>query len=186
LGFDVSLVFDVWCLGFLDSLSAFRQFFRMYKIRGADDKEYGPVTIEQLRQWIVEGRANAHTYIQGPDSTEWKPLSSYPELAALVPAPLPQAATPGIQGAPGTQPEIPTYLVPSILCTLCCCLPLGVVAIVFAAQVSSKLAAGDIPGAIHASKQAKLWCWISFGVGLVGGAVLSLLQVAGFLAGFHH
>src|SRR6266508_2255291 len=132
------------------SPAAFRQFFRMYKIRGADEKEYGPVTIDQLRQWIVEGRANAHTYIQGPDSTEWKPLSAYPELAGLLPAAIPQAGTPGIQSPPGTRPDVPSYLVPSILSTVCCCPALGVVAIVFAAQVNSKLAAGDVQGAMHA------------------------------------
>src|SRR5258705_7718312 len=125
----------------------------MYKIRGADGKEYGPVTIEQLRQWVVEGRANSQTYVQGPESTEWKPLSAYPELAALVP---PSAGTLPAGGAPGwTQPgqpmgagipAIPNYLWQSIVCTLCCCLPFGVVAIVFSSQVNSKLAAGNVAG----------------------------------------
>ncbi len=36
----------------------------MYKIIGADGKEYGPVTSEQVRQWITEGRANAQTKVQ--------------------------------------------------------------------------------------------------------------------------
>ena len=33
----------------------------MYKIIGADKKEYGPVTGDQLRHWISEGRVNSQT-----------------------------------------------------------------------------------------------------------------------------
>ena len=58
----------------------------MYKILGADQREYGPVTADQLRQWITEGRANSQTMVQGPDSTEWKPLSSFAEFAGVMPA----------------------------------------------------------------------------------------------------
>jgi uncharacterized membrane protein YphA (DoxX/SURF4 family) len=68
-------------------------------------------------------------------------------------------------GAPaGT---VPNYLVQSILVTLCCCLPFGVVAVVYAAQVNSKLAGGDIAGARDASDKAKMWSWIGFGIGLL-------------------
>src|SRR5262249_27016558 len=64
------------------------------------------------------------------------------------------------------RPDIPNYLAPAILCTIFCCLIGGIIAIVNAAQVNSKLAAGDIAGARRASDQAKMWCWISFGVWL--------------------
>ena len=70
---------------------------------------------------------------------------------------------------------IPTYLAQSILTTLLCCLPLGVVAIVFAAQVNSKQAAGDYAGALEASKKAKLFSTLSFIVAIVlGGAAFAL------------
>ena len=68
-------------------------------------------------------------------------------------------------GAP-TGAGVPNYLVQSILVTIFCCLPFGIPAIVFAAQVNGKLAAGDHAGAVDASNKAKMWCWISFGVGL--------------------
>jgi len=54
----------------------------MYKIIGADGREYGPVTSEQLRQWITEGRANAHTKAQLEGATEWKTLAELPEFHA--------------------------------------------------------------------------------------------------------
>ena len=65
------------------------------------------------------------------------------------------------------QQNISNYLVQSILVTLFCCLPLGIASIVFAAQVNGKIAAGDIAGAMDASKKAKLFCWLAFGIGLV-------------------
>jgi predicted secreted protein len=64
--------------------------------------------------------------------------------------------------------RIPNYLVPAILTTLFCCLPLGIVSIVYAAQVDSKVASGDRAGALESSRNAKRWAWISFGTGLAG------------------
>lgn len=78
-------------------------------------------------------------------------------------------------------PAVPTYLVPSILVTFCCCLPFGIVAVVYAAQVNSKLAAGDVAGAQAASKNAKMWAWISFAIGLVLTIVSLLLNLANVL-----
>ncbi len=55
----------------------------MYKVIGADQKEYGPVSFEQLKQWIAQGRANASTTARADGSTEWKPLSAFPEFTAI-------------------------------------------------------------------------------------------------------
>jgi hypothetical protein len=55
----------------------------MYKIVGADRKEYGPVTADQLREWIAQGRANAQTIVRFEEGP-WKPLGTYPEFAPLV------------------------------------------------------------------------------------------------------
>jgi Interferon-induced transmembrane protein len=71
------------------------------------------------------------------------------------------------QKVPGPPQRVPTYLVPAILTTVFCCLPAGIVAIVHAAQVNTKLAHGDITGAKQASKNARTWSWISFGVTVV-------------------
>ncbi|OQA31530.1 MAG: Interferon-induced transmembrane protein [Betaproteobacteria bacterium ADurb.Bin341] len=66
-------------------------------------------------------------------------------------------------GAPTSNVSVPNYLVQAILVTICCCLPFGIPAIVYASQVNSKLAAGDIAGANSSSKSAKMWCWIALG-----------------------
>ena len=66
---------------------------------------------------------------------------------------------------------VPNYLIGSILTALCCCFPLGIVAVIYSAQVNSKLAAGDVAGARVASNNAKMWMWIALagGVVTVGG-----------------
>lgn len=66
---------------------------------------------------------------------------------------------------PGS-PYVKNYLAQSILVTLFCCIPFGIVAIVYAAQVNGKLRAGDVEGARQASSAANTWCWISFGTGI--------------------
>ena len=70
----------------------------MYKIIGADQKEYGPVTAEQLRQWLTEGRVNTQTKVLAEGTTEWKALGSIPEFAGV---------------APGAPPSLPTMSAPA-------------------------------------------------------------------------
>lgn len=67
----------------------------------------------------------------------------------------------------GATTSVPNYLVPAII-SLFCCLPLGVVAVIFAAQVNGKVAAGDTAGAADAAKKAKMFSFISIGLGLLG------------------
>jgi len=62
-----------------------------YKIIGADLIEYGPVSAEQIRQWIAEGRVNAETKLQPEGTAEWKPLAEVPEFAEAPPATAPPA-----------------------------------------------------------------------------------------------
>jgi hypothetical protein len=73
--------------------------------------------------------------------------------------------------------------VQSILVTLCCCLPLGVVAIIFAAQVNTKLAQGDMAGALDASQKAKMFSWIAFGLGLLSSLIWLLFFGLGAIQG---
>ncbi len=78
-------------------------------------------------------------------------------------------------GAPAT---VPNYLVHSII-SLFCCLPLGVVAIIFAAQVNGKVAAGDIQGAMDSSKKAKMFAYIAIGLGVACWLIYLIIMVLG-------
>jgi len=152
----------------------------MYRIIGADGREYGPVSTEQLRQWISEGRVNHQTRVQAEGSTDWKTLADFPELSANVPPPLsPPPRTP-------TTVRVQNYLVQAILLTVCCCPPFGIPAIVYAAQVNGKLTAGDIAGAQEASRKAKMWCWISFGLGVISNIICGIIYGIQFAAMSRH
>ena len=54
----------------------------MYKIIGGDKKEYGPVSADDLRHWIAEGRLSPQSLIQAEGSSEWKPLAAFAEFSA--------------------------------------------------------------------------------------------------------
>jgi hypothetical protein len=71
---------------------------------------------------------------------------------------------------------IPNYLVWSILSTLFCCLPLGIVSIVYASQVDGRRLAGDLQGAQELSHKAKMWAIYA----AISGPVLILLWIMAF------
>jgi len=72
----------------------------MYKIRGGDGKEYGPVAAETLRAWVNQGRANSQTFVLADGTTEWKTLSACPEFADLFAAPQSPATGAPVQLTP--------------------------------------------------------------------------------------
>ena len=77
----------------------------MFNIIGGDGKQYGPVTGEQLRQWIAEGRAQEQTMVQSEDSSDWKrlgDLSEFTEVFAARAGRAAPAATPPVVAAEET------------------------------------------------------------------------------------
>lgn len=64
----------------------------MYKIIGIDGRQYGPVTTEQLRQWLAQSRVNAQTMVQPEGSLDWKALGTLPEFASDFRTPPPAIA----------------------------------------------------------------------------------------------
>jgi len=57
-----------------------------YTIIGGDGKQYGPVSGEDLIKWISEGRLNAQSLAKAESDAEFRPLSTFPELAEAFPA----------------------------------------------------------------------------------------------------
>src|SRR5205085_227292 len=51
-----------------------------YKIIGADGVEYGPVALEELKRWVLDGRVAGGTHVWRSDLSKWAPASRYNEL----------------------------------------------------------------------------------------------------------
>ncbi len=153
----------------------------MYKLIGADQKEYGPVNADQIRRWIDEHRLNSLSLVQAEGSTEWKPLAMFPEFAASLAsgpqltAPLPGTTPARLQGAvsaavPHTNSMALAGFVMGLLSIVCCCgVPFGVLGIVF-----------SLIGLSQINKDP-----LEQGKGLaIAGLVLSILSIPCSLAGW--
>lgn len=105
----------------------------MYRMLGADGREYGPVSAEQLRRWVTEGRANGETRTRAEGVTDWKPLAQHPEFSLLFP--VAPASPPRYVPVRKTNSFAVTGLVLGILSItggLCCYgLPFNILGVVF-------------------------------------------------------
>ncbi len=102
-----------------------------------------------------------------------------PPPASGLPRPPAPGYPPASDGAPGygfgdLPPSIPNHLVWAILSTILCCLPLGIVSIVYGAKVNTHLFRGDISAAQRSSRLARNWAIASI-------AVFAAVVVIGFL-----
>ena len=75
------------------------------------------------------------------------------------------------------------YLILSIISTLCCCLPFGVVGIVFSAKINSAMLAGNLEEAQNNAKMARIWIIVSFAIGLLTWLIYMILIVTGAVSG---
>src|ERR1022692_965886 len=122
----------------------------MYKIIGADGREYGPITADQLRNWIAEGRATAETRVQAEGAAQWKLLTEYLEFAPALARVLPSRPAPGLiyrSPTPRTNSMALAAMLMGILsmtCGVCCCcccygLPFNVLGVIFALIALSQI-----------------------------------------------
>lgn len=74
---------------------------------------------------------------------------------------------------------VSNHMVGAILTTVFCCLVGGIISIVYASKVNSRLAQGDVDGARAASKTAKLWIIINIVAAPLAGLLLFLVGSIG-------
>jgi hypothetical protein len=167
-----------------------------YYARG--NQQQGPVSLQAVQEMVRSGQIQPNDLVWRDGMANWQAASQVPDVyagapgitsvptAAYAPPQAPAAYAPP-PGAPQPHPQqpgyyvpqqvyppgtVPNYLVPAIL-TIFCCQPFGIVSLVYAAQVNSKLAMGDYAGAVDTSNRAKTWAlwgvgiWVAIMVGYV-------------------
>ena len=105
-----------------------------YRIIGADGKTYGPVELEQIRQWLTEDRADSRTPVYVEGASNWTYLGLLPELSAQIASSPPTigAVGPSTSGARGTNGFATAGLICGLLSWVCCCcLPFSLLGVVF-------------------------------------------------------
>lgn len=105
--------------------------------------------VDELQPWLYRQYGNSCGYAGGSATQYWH----FDNRAA---------------GQEHRPPMPSTYLPWSLIVTLACCMPLGIVAIIYSSMVESRYAAGNYDGALSASSRAKGWC--------IAGAILGALK----------
>lgn len=159
---------------------------RQYYFLTPQNEQKGPVNGSQLAAYGV----NANTMVWTEGMAQWAPAGSIAELASVIapaaapvpppasaPQPQPQSVVYVQTNSAGTsQPSMPkpdNHMLMAVLTTVFCCLPLGVVGIVYASKVDGLYYAGDYAGATNAANSARRWSLI----GIVGSIVISIIYM---------
>jgi hypothetical protein len=150
----------------------------VYRIIGTDEKEYGPVPTEQVRQWSREGRLNRTSRVKPEGAVEWQTLGVLAEFADLFPPPI-SPVLPPVSGGDGVNVIIPYKNVRALVAYYLAVfslipflgMPLGLVAFVLGILgLRYRRANPAAGGVVHA------WIGIVLG-GLCGFGYLALIVV---------
>ncbi len=129
----------------------------------------GPFSVELLEKY----RIPANTLVSSENGTEWVEASTVIELRGAID----DVATPTIltnqydsqqqNSTTAFEPSPKNWLVESIISMLFCCLPFGLISLIYATKVDNLYAKRDYDGAKKASDSAKLWFNMSWVTGLI-------------------
>lgn len=106
-----------------------------------------------------------------PDGTNFCPYCGSNQTAA--------GPDPLVRHQQGEKPS--TYLVLSIIVTILCCLPFGIIGIIYASKVDSCWNAGNFDDARENSRKAKTWALAGLVLGFVTYLIYILLIFLGVL-----
>lgn len=147
----------------------------MYTVIGADGREYGPASVEEIRQWQAQGRVHAQTLVRSAGDANWRPLYSYPEL-------LPPPKTLAPSALPVTRPQSNAMATAGFVlgilsllggCCCCCACPFNLLAIVFS-LIGLSQAQRDNDGTARVMAIVGLICGLLSFLGMFFGGLLSV------------
>lgn len=148
----------------------------------------GPVSDEELRRLISNGSVGPNDLVWKEGMTDWQKASTVPGFVfppdASAPASSRPPSEPTIPVTPAYSLEpsvIPDYLPWSIAATLLCCLPFGIVAIIYSVQANSARTAGNFETARKQSQIARKWLIAAVATGLLLVIIYFIIGFAGAL-----
>lgn len=160
----------------------------------------GPVDLDAIKEMNLSSRA----YVWREGLGDWVKITQMPELQGyyeMITDPAAPQQQPAAEQQPAnsqatmgqpyqpqpaqpqyaqpqpasTEPCPPTNLVWAIISTVLCCIPTGIVAIIYALKVSNKYREGDIEGAKRASEVGAWWCIATIILGIIVQPFMSML-----------
>lgn len=160
---------------------------KQYYFVNSQGQQMGPVPMEELKNQNIQ--RNTPVWCEG--MTDWTEAGQVPELGFLFTSGPTYGYGQGgftqgsygnvppqnpVYNAPMQKPD--NYLVWAILCTVLCCIPLGIVAIVYAARVDSLWSEGRYEEAVNSSNKAKKFTIIGAIISVVLGILYFIFAIA--------
>lgn len=148
-----------------------------------EETQHGPILEAEIRRMALDGSLKREDLVWSEGMDSWLPASEVGLFEFPASPPAPPSPPPPPQYVAPSQPysppppsfgtigaDIPNYLPWAIASTLLCCIPFGIVSIVFAFKANSAKAVGDLAAARNAANQAKIWLIVS----VVGGLLVTM------------
>lgn len=155
-----------------------------YYYVGPDNQSHGPISPAQCAQCGINSQTlvcpvGGQQWIAAGSVAEFQPyLNPMPNMGYQQPQMQQPYQQPYQQQDYGTPP--PTNMVWAVLCTIFCCLPFGIVAIIKASNVNSAWYSGNRELAVRNSKDAMKWA--GYGVlASVIGIILYFVFIVGLI-----
>ena len=152
-----------------------------YYFKASDDTEYGPIGEGEIRAWLQQGRMNQGSLVRAVDSEEWRPLSDYPELMALLaPSSLVPPSSPSSSQAAATHfaPHRGALILTFGILSIVCCFPFGIAAWIMGNNDMQQIEAGMMDPSGKGITNAGKICGI---IGTILGILCTGFQLLSFL-----
>ncbi len=146
-------------------------------------QQQGPVTKEQLQSRADRQLLRPDDLVWAEGMAAWQPARSVTGLAWPTNGggsrPPEAVYSPTGKVVYDQRPQITNYLPWAIAATLLCCLPAGVVSIVYSAKASSAQTIGDFAAASQAAEKAKFWLILAVVLTFVPFLIMFLVGIVG-------
>ncbi len=152
-----------------------------------DNGNFRLIDVNSKNGTFVNGeRRHGEVYLKSSDivrignsTLPWQTYFRHTNTVGPQPQPQPYTYQPPQPSNPGEKPD--NFMAWAILSTIFCCLPFGIVSIVYASKVNGLWYAGEYEEARIAASKARTWFWWAFILGMISfilNVVLLVVEIA--------